>query len=200
LELIKTLFDFLITNQSIIVPLGTVLAAFVSAFAAFMSAAASWTSARVAKSQRELAERQYELQRLHQELEAIRAKREIYDRQLSVYQAVKVLLTIFEGRAGVSKQDADTFSQCRAEADFLFRDDAIPEYLKQMSINAQLLAHYQELINDTYAMPVGEQRTEYVKKAMELQMWFSTQREAAKEKFKPYLDISMPTTSLPATL
>jgi len=199
LGLIKNLFDFLSTNQPIIVPLGTVLAAFVSAFAAFVSAAASWTSARIAKSQRELAERQYELQRQHQELEVIRAKREIYDRQLSVYQAVTVLLDIFEGRAGVSKQDANPFSQCRAEADFLFQGDEIPKYLKQISINANLLACYLEQINDTYALPVGEQRNEYVNKATELRIWFSNQGNTAKDKFKPYLDISTPTTSLMAT-
>jgi hypothetical protein len=111
-----------------------------------------------------------------------------------VYQAVKVLLAIFDGRAEVSKQDADTFSQCRAEADFLFRGDAIPEYLKQMSINAQLLAFYSEQINDTYALPVGEQRNVYVNKASELQTWFSEQGNIAKEKFKPYLDISTPST------
>jgi hypothetical protein len=55
----KELFDFLNTYQTIIFPLGTVFAAFVSAFAAFISATASRTSARVAKSQRELAERRH---------------------------------------------------------------------------------------------------------------------------------------------
>ena len=75
-----------------LVPLGTIVAACIAAYASRTSARASLTSARVAESQRELAERQYELQRQHQELEAIRAKRDIYDRQLPVYQAVKVLL------------------------------------------------------------------------------------------------------------
>jgi hypothetical protein len=158
----------------------------------FDAFACPWTPLSTCYKLREI--ERYELQRQHQELEAIRAKREIYDRQLSVYQAVKVLLAIFDGRAEVSKQDADTFSQCRAEADFLFRGDAIPEYLKQMSINAQLLAFYSEQINDTYALPVGEQRNVYVNKASELQTWFSEQGNIAKEKFKPYLAISTPST------
>ena len=165
--------ELLIRIVTVLVPLGTAVAAIIAAYASYTSARASRISARVAESQRELAERQYELQRQHQELEAIRAKREIYDRQLPVYQAVKVLLDNFEGRAGVSHQDANTFSQSRAEADFLFQGDEIPKYLKQMSINAQLLAFYLEQINDTYALPVGEQRHEYVNKATELRTWFS---------------------------
>src|SRR6266446_4309213 len=103
---------------AVLVPLGTTVAAFIAAYASRTSARASRISASVAESQRELAERQYELQRRHQELEELRAKRELYERRLSVYQAVKVLLYNFDGLGGVSNQDANTFSQNTAEADF----------------------------------------------------------------------------------
>jgi hypothetical protein len=172
----------------------TAIAACVAAFAALFSAAASWTSARIARSQRELAERQYALQRRQQEVEEVRAKRELYERRLSVYQAVKVILDAFQPEATFEPEDLEAFSRNTAEGDFLFEGQEIPDYLKDIvAKKASQLTSLNKRLSDYDHLPISEERTRYENEASELRYWFDDQYTAAKEKFKPYLDIGTPT-------
>jgi hypothetical protein len=176
----------LIRIVTVLAPICTALAAVIAAYASSISARASRTSARVAESQRELAERQYES---HQELEDRRAKRELYERRLAEYQAVRVLLDKFFS-TGLSEQDANIFSQSIAEADFLFQGDEILDYLKLMSMNARNLVFYREEMKRPHAPRLNTEYDEYVRKEKELRIWFFEQGKTAKEKFKLHLDIS----------
>lgn len=186
----------------ILVPLGTTVAAFIAAYASRTAARASWTAARVAESQRELAERQYALQRRHQELEEHRAKQELYDRRLGVYQAVRMLddaFSVYKPPKNVGTfddQEVTAFSRDTAEGDFLFGDE-ISYYLKEMGQKARRLVLLTNILDPTSRLIIGTQILtvdidRYTGEQKDLQLWFDEQFKIVKEKFKPYLNISTP--------
>ena len=123
----------------------------------------------------------------------MKAKRELYERRLSVYQSVKVLLDAFRPEATFKPEDLNAFSRNTAEGDFLFEGRGIPDYLKEMSKKAIQLTSLNKRLSDYHHFPISEERTRYENEASELRYWFDDQYVAAKEKFKPYLDISVPT-------
>ena len=193
----------------VLVPLGTTVAAFIAAYASCTSARASRISARVAESQRELAERQYglaerqyELQHRHQELEERRAKQELYERRLAVYQAVRILSDAFsvhkppKNVATFDDQEVAAFVRDTAESDFLFGDE-ITNYLRGIAQKARRLASISKLLDPATVIIASASSPRfdidsYAREQNALQLWFDEQFKIAKDKFKPYLNISAP--------
>ena len=120
----------------------------------------------------------------------LKVKLDRYDRRLRIYEEVKRILSLIMRDANVEVDELLKFRTATAEADFLFGQD-IPEYLDQIYQRGLKLWQRNREYCDLYTTPPEGYNHQEVVEDMHVQLtWLTEQFTPAKNRFKPYLDIS----------
>jgi hypothetical protein len=113
-----------------------------------------------------------------------------YERRLRVYQEVLSFLTFVLRDFKIEIIDLQKFRAATAEADFLFKPE-ISAYLDEIVKRAwQLRSAHNQYRDFTQAHPPEYDHQKITAEMHEQEVWFSEQHEAAKVKFKKYLDVT----------
>lgn len=113
-----------------------------------------------------------------------------YDRRMRVYGNVVAFLRLVMKDFKPEISDLLKFPFDTAEADFLFGPE-IPEYLNELFHRAWKLRDSKDAYRDMFrSAPPEYDHGKVVTDIHAEQVWFMAQREAAKQKFKKYLDVS----------
>jgi hypothetical protein len=117
-------------------------------------------------------------------------KREIYDRRLTVYQSIKVLLSSIRPGVDISFDQISHFTKDTADSDFLFEGDEISQYISEIGLKAVELYSVEEQLKSPRDLVPAEEWTNLAQQKTELRLWLAEQPDHAKAKFKPYLTIT----------
>lgn len=113
-----------------------------------------------------------------------------YDRRLRVYEQVVVFLGAVMRDFKVEISEVQSFRRNTAEADFLFGPE-IPGYLDDLMKQAlSLRVAHLEYRDMTQPIHANYDHQAIVNAMHEGETWFTQQHDVAREKFRPYLDIS----------
>jgi hypothetical protein len=113
-----------------------------------------------------------------------------YDRRLRIYEEVRKILSIIARDAKASIDDLLKFRTSVSEADFLFGPE-IPAYIDEIYRRGLNLGRWTEEYRDyTQEKPEGYDHQKVVSEKHKELTWLVEQFEPAKDKFRPYLDIS----------
>jgi len=120
----------------------------------------------------------------------LKLKLDRYDRRLKVYEEVQRILGIILRDAKASYEDLLNFRTAVAQADFLFGPE-IGEFIDHIYQRGVKLRYWTEQYRDyTQEMPAGYDHQK-VTDGMQTELtWLAEQFDPAKQKFKPYLQIS----------
>jgi hypothetical protein len=120
----------------------------------------------------------------------LKLKMERYERRMRVYDQVIQILKIVAPDMNPKFEDLIQFRQVTTEADFLFGSE-IPDYLDELVANGMKLKNAKGSYCDhTRKPPPGYDHSKVVNEIETQTRWFTDQFNGAKEKFRPYLDIS----------
>lgn len=115
---------------------------------------------------------------------------ERYERRLRVYDHVIEFLGVVMRDFKVEIAEVQSFRRNSAEADFIFGPE-IPQYLDELVKEAlSLRVAHLEYRDVTQTPPPGYDHQKIVTAMHEGETWFSRQHDVARDKFKPYLDVS----------
>jgi hypothetical protein len=113
-----------------------------------------------------------------------------YERRLRIYQGVISILTLVLRDFKPEFSDLQKFRVATAEADFLFEPE-VPAYLDEIvSRGLELWSAHADYRDFTQQPPPGYDHQKVVNAIHEQEVWFTSQHEAAKQKFKKYLYVS----------
>jgi hypothetical protein len=156
----------------------------------YLSAIATLVLAYVAIKQRQLSKQQYDLQRRQQKFEELRLKRELYDRRLGVYQAVKVFLASIRPGLEINFDQILNFTKDTADSDFLFEGDEISQYISEIGLKATQLSSVEAQLKTPRHEVPPDKWEKLVHQQTKLRLWLAEQPSNAKAKFRPYLTIT----------
>lgn len=119
-------------------------------------------------------------------LEKRATKRELLDRRLAIFKAC---MSFLAQSVQQSPNLATTGQFLRETADsfYLFKDE-VTQYLEEIYQKAIKFECYSKMLSGP-SLPFGDRKTKLAEENSELQGWFAQQLSAAREKFKPYLDV-----------
>lgn len=113
-----------------------------------------------------------------------------YDRRIRIYLEVQRLCWRIIQDPAIPAEDLAGFRAATAEAYFLFGPQ-IMRYLEEMHQRGVHLALLNTQYRDaTQAIPRGYDHRQVVEGRQQELTWFAEQYDAAKEQFRPYLDLS----------
>lgn len=117
----------------------------------------------------------------------LKVRHDLYERRLAIYFAVMEFLASIMRTANPNDTEAITFLQKTRESYFLFGND-LADYLETIYKNSIDLQVTAGMLNDPMSrLPVGDKRTELIRKKSELMGWFTNQPIVAREKFSKYM-------------
>lgn len=124
------------------------------------------------------------------ETNTLKVKLDRYDRRLKVYEELGRILSIILRDAKASYDELLRFRTAVAEADFLFGPE-IPEFIDEIyKRGVKLMSLTTQYRDYTQEMPPGYDHQNVVD-GIHLELtWLTNQFDPARQKFKPYLDIS----------
>lgn len=122
-----------------------------------------------------------------QKTNELKIRADLYDRRISVFNAVTDLLGAVGVSATIEFEQLRTFLQKTRESYFLFGSE-IPDYLDRLYKAGVDFRHQdKKLISN---LPVGPERTALAEANGELGKWFLDQFEESRKKFEPYLNLT----------
>jgi hypothetical protein len=114
-----------------------------------------------------------------------RLKYELFDRRFKVYDTAKSFLNQFYANRHPTDEELYRFRLNTRESHFLFDED-IANYLEGWITKAY---EVKTLDAELAPLPVGDARSENVRKQREIFDWFLMQQEVLEDKFEPYLKL-----------
>lgn len=118
----------------------------------------------------------------------LRSVMDRYERRLKIYQETHKFIAKVIRNTKPELPDMFGFYSATAEADFIFPDE-IREYLDKVFSHANLL-HLANVQYETQPKPPDYDHKTICDAIHGLTLWFVDQPKIAKEKFKPFLNIS----------
>ena len=117
-------------------------------------------------------------------------KFERYEKRLRVYEEVRKILSIVMRDGNANLDDLLHFRSSVSEADFLFGPE-IPAYLDEIYMKGIDLHSAKDQFRDnTQTRPPRYDHQKICDQMNGALIWLTQQFEPAKEKFRPYLDVS----------
>jgi hypothetical protein len=111
-------------------------------------------------------------------------KHDLYDRRYSIYKSAAAFLSVICRDGGLNDEDLFKFASVIHEARWLLNNDVAKYFDDELYSKAVDLQTLNLEIKD---LPVGVNRTVYVKKRADLMKWFMSQWTILNEKFSPFL-------------
>ena len=105
----------------------------------------------------------------------IRLRHDIYPRKFRVYEAAKTLLVMFQDNGKISQEDYFAYLRGITDAEFIFDDVKVTQYLQTLRERAIELIRIQ-------ASGSAEERAE-------VSRWFITQFDVLRSKFRPTMSL-----------
>ena len=112
------------------------------------------------------------------------------DRRMSVYTGVQNLLLLIRDGGNASTEDFTKLNLSVIEAPFLFKPE-ISIYIDEVRDRASIFFSLKDVCRDnTQIKPADNDHAEIVAERQKEHAWLIAQLQEAKEKFRPYLDVS----------
>ena len=113
-------------------------------------------------------------------------KFELFDRRFSVYDASRNFLASIMTSGKAKEEEVFKFLLATREAKWLLNNEVANYLEKELYHKAIDLQTLQDIL---VGIPVGEERSENVKKQAEIKKWFNAQYEVLDNKFSPFLEL-----------
>jgi hypothetical protein len=112
-----------------------------------------------------------------------RLKHELFDRRYKVYDHAKYFLSLIYANRTLTDQQIYDFKSETRECRFIFDDE-----IENIFNNWVKKAYEAKALNDELKpLPIGNDRSDNVRKQREIFDWFETQQNILVDKFTPYL-------------
>jgi hypothetical protein len=113
---------------------------------------------------------------------------DLYDRRLAVYEAAMKFLVDLSATGKVDASSMHQYLVATRQASFLFEDDTIPAYLRNLASEAQKLnAMAGPVRTSAVDWPTSSAHVDTPEAVWKLLDWFLQQEKVVGEKFAPYL-------------
>ena len=113
----------------------------------------------------------------------IRLRLDTYERKFRIYEAAKTILAVFELNATISIEEYFTYLRGITDAEFIFDDPNVTQYLQKLREQTVELMRSQK------------QGAVAADQSSELEHWFSKQFDVLKSKFQPSMSLHQPSIS-----
>ena len=126
-------------------------------------------------------------------LEKTKIKLDAFPRRIDILKTIQDCISSIAGSAEVDVKTLFSLIKNTQNASFLFnKKDQISEYIESLYQKGLKLRFKQQRlrkIDDNQLRVTDEKRTQLIDEIEEISMWFLSQNDIAKEKFKKYLQI-----------
>jgi hypothetical protein len=122
---------------------------------------------------------------VQQRLQNIRLRHDLYDRRYRVYGAAKELLASVQVDGSVKRPAFQAFVERTSDAEFLFKNQDIFEYLTKLREKAIRSIHVSTKLSDANLKTKDSDK--FADEEGEIAKWFIAQFGTLRDKFKPFM-------------